>query len=393
MFEMIRPYQNHFCDVIEQDIRRERFPQAVLFSGPRYSLKMTSALETVRVLSCKEKGEEDCHCASCKANSLLGTSNLIILSQRDHASILTTYLGVYKRLRNNFSKNQLIRATRIFLLGYHGALLKGVSASLKPAFEAAGGLNDLLLQLGSLREDDQKGAMKFEKEYLDALKKIQSSGRKDSSLSIEQVRAIEEWTIQTTEDGQKQFVILEEVERSGESARNSLLKLLEEPPEGVYFILLSTHPERLMQTILSRVRRYRFVPLEPEGVKRLLAPNYPPHQFESFDAFFLSGSGSDAADLFSWAGKLKAAAVENTYLSSADVAQLCGICNSQSALEYFLHALLGFYEQDFLAGRIPLKEAQRVSSLVSAMERGSDLYNQDRRMLLQNLSLKLVGRK
>jgi hypothetical protein len=53
-------------------------------------------------------------------------------------------------------------------------------------------------------------------------------------------------------------VIIEGVENLNESARNSLLKTLEEPPPEVYFILLAKRRQGIMQTILSRVRTYQF---------------------------------------------------------------------------------------------------------------------------------------
>ena len=85
MYQAIRPYQPHLCDALEGDVRSGEFPQAVLFCGPRYSLKMTTALETVRLLSCQKDGADDCLCPACRANRLLEGNNLVVLSQRDQA--------------------------------------------------------------------------------------------------------------------------------------------------------------------------------------------------------------------------------------------------------------------------------------------------------------------
>jgi len=389
MYQAIRPYQPHLCDALEGDVRSGEFPQAVLFCGPRYSLKMTTALETVRLLSCQKDGADDCLCPACRANRLLEGNNLVVLSQRDQASILRTYVGVYRRLRTLTSREQLVKATRIALLGYHGALLKTASSSQKPAFAAAGALNDLLLTLKTADEDDEKGAQKFEKAYLEALKKLESVERKDTTLSIDQVRAIDDWAHQTTAGGQRQFVILEGVEEANVSARNSLLKILEEPPQGVYFILVSTHPERLLSTILSRVRKYRFPPLDGVSVKRLLASSYPERPYASFEEFFLAGSGSDAAALKEWASRLASLSLHDGVLESGETTLLSGVCTSQSALEFFLQSLLDIFERDFLDGRIPLAKARRLSRIVSSLESAAVLYNQDRRLLIQNLCLKL----
>lgn len=50
-------------------------------------------------------------------------------------------------------------------------------------------------------------------------------------------------------------------------AANSLLKVLEEPPENIYFILISSHLSALPVTIRSRVQTLRFLPLNVEELK------------------------------------------------------------------------------------------------------------------------------
>ena len=50
-------------------------------------------------------------------------------------------------------------------------------------------------------------------------------------------------------------------------AANSLLKILEEPPENIYFILISSHLSALPVTIRSRVQTLRFLPLSVEELQ------------------------------------------------------------------------------------------------------------------------------
>ena len=52
--------------------------------------------------------------------------------------------------------------------------------------------------------------------------------------------------------------IIDEVHMLSKSAFNALLKTLEEPPEHVKFILATTEPEKIPNTILSRCQRYDF---------------------------------------------------------------------------------------------------------------------------------------
>ncbi len=61
-------------------------------------------------------------------------------------------------------------------------------------------------------------------------------------------------------------VVMDEAHRMTEEAAASLLKILEEPPAKTLFILVSSRPENLFKTILSRCQAVRFSPqpLPPE---------------------------------------------------------------------------------------------------------------------------------
>ena len=55
-------------------------------------------------------------------------------------------------------------------------------------------------------------------------------------------------------------------EKMNESCANKMLKLLEEPPAGVVFVLVSEHPEQLLETIRSRVQMINVPPLTAEDI-------------------------------------------------------------------------------------------------------------------------------
>ncbi|MDP2816355.1 MAG: hypothetical protein Q8O19_06725, partial [Rectinemataceae bacterium] len=54
--------------------------------------------------------------------------------------------------------------------------------------------------------------------------------------------------------GQARVVIIDPADAMNPAAANSLLKMLEEPPESVHFLLVSSHWRRLLPTIRSRCR-------------------------------------------------------------------------------------------------------------------------------------------
>ena len=53
-------------------------------------------------------------------------------------------------------------------------------------------------------------------------------------------------------------------------ASNALLKTLEEPPSHVYFILATTNPEKIIETIKSRTTLVEFTKATREEIKRSL---------------------------------------------------------------------------------------------------------------------------
>ena len=59
-------YQN-VESLLTDDIKNDRLPGSILFSGPDSSGKLTAALETSRILSCRNnpRGKWTCTCSSC----------------------------------------------------------------------------------------------------------------------------------------------------------------------------------------------------------------------------------------------------------------------------------------------------------------------------------------
>jgi len=89
------------------------------------------------------------------------------------------------------------------------------------------------------------------------------------SVKIEQIRAVTDDILIKPESGMK-CVIIHEADHMTESAQNSLLKTLEEPPEYALFILLTESAAALLPTIRSRCVLLRFAPIELNDVAGVL---------------------------------------------------------------------------------------------------------------------------
>jgi DNA polymerase-3 subunit delta' len=71
-------------------------------------------------------------------------------------------------------------------------------------------------------------------------------------------------------EGGKRVFVIETAEAMRDESQNALLKTLEEPPPYVHLILLSSEPEVLLETIVSRCQPIDFAPLPPEAVEEAL---------------------------------------------------------------------------------------------------------------------------
>jgi DNA polymerase-3 subunit delta' len=81
------------------------------------------------------------------------------------------------------------------------------------------------------------------------------------NLLVEDVRAVREEASMTHHEARTAVFILDEADRMTEAAANALLKVLEEPPPEVVFVLVVRSAEALVGTVPSRARTLPFVSL------------------------------------------------------------------------------------------------------------------------------------
>src|SRR5579883_979909 len=70
--------------------------------------------------------------------------------------------------------------------------------------------------------------------------------------------------------GRRKVYIVDEVHMLSVAASNALLKTLEEPPSHVVFVLATTDPQKVLQTIRSRTQAFEFHLLGPDLLTSLL---------------------------------------------------------------------------------------------------------------------------
>jgi DNA polymerase-3 subunit gamma/tau len=87
-----------------------------------------------------------------------------------------------------------------------------------------------------------------------------------SNNGIDDIRDLREKVYISPYSAPYKVYIIDEVHMLSKQAFNGLLKTLEEPPAHVVFILATTEPHKLPDTIISRTQRFQFKPIEQDKV-------------------------------------------------------------------------------------------------------------------------------
>ena len=87
-----------------------------------------------------------------------------------------------------------------------------------------------------------------------------------SNNGVDQVRALRDEAIYSPANVKKRVYIIDEVHMLSTAAFNALLKILEEPPRHLMFILATTELHKVLPTILSRCQRFSFKRIMPQDV-------------------------------------------------------------------------------------------------------------------------------
>ena len=91
-----------------------------------------------------------------------------------------------------------------------------------------------------------------------------------SNNGADDIRALRETVKFLPAEGRYKIYIIDEVHMLSTSAFNALLKTLEEPPKHVIFILATTEPYKIPNTILSRCQRFDFQAISVTDILRRL---------------------------------------------------------------------------------------------------------------------------
>lgn len=195
------------------------------------------------------------------------------------------------------------------------------------------------------------------------------------SIPIDDVRALIGRFATRPTMGNRRVIVIDAVDDLERGGANALLKSLEEPPAGTFFLLVSHSPGRLLPTIRSRCRVLRFETVADADVAQLLREQIPEASADEIETLVRVGAGSPGRAL-SFAG-LDLAAIERDLLAIAEhgdadnavrnrLAKSLSTKDAQPRYEAFLERVPSFVAErarvrsgDALAEALQVYEASR----------------------------------
>jgi DNA polymerase III subunit delta' len=181
---------------------------------------------------------------------------------------------------------------------HHGWILAGPRGIGKASFalRAAAALVDPEGQYGSMiargSHPDILTIKRLPKEPPKEDEELDPDAELKRSISIDQIRRLQ--ASLTTRPGlaDKRAVIIDAADDLERSGANALLKSLEEPPAGTYFLLVSHASDRLLPTVRSRCQLLRFEPLSEDAMATALREAAPDASASDIGALMRSGNGA-----------------------------------------------------------------------------------------------------
>lgn len=201
-------------------VNDSRVPHALLFSGKEGSGNLPAALAFAQHLFCKQKTANG-SCGTCAACNKV--SKLI------HPDL--HFVFPIAKSKDVKSSNDLIKEFREAFLNH-------------PYLS----LNDWFNEL--------------------------SAENKQPIIPVEESNDILRKLSYTSYEGGYKIMIIWQPEKMNAEAANKLLKILEEPPDETVFILVSTQPDQLLATIISRVQQIPFYSCSEQEIADALVANY-----------------------------------------------------------------------------------------------------------------------
>ena len=133
--------------------------------------------------------------------------------------------------------------------------------------------------------------------------------------------------------GARRVFILDEAHMLTKSASNALLKTLEEPPDHVHFVLATTEPYRLLDTVRSRSQRFDFHLVPADTLVRHLRGIAEAEGFEATDGALLAVARRAAGSVRDSLSLLEQVAARDGTVTEEGVQAALGVAGPESLMK------------------------------------------------------------
>lgn len=369
----LRKTQPKLASLLEREEERGLLPQSLLFSGPIGASKLTGALD----LAYNLVGEED-------KRDTLTSPYVIYFPDRELKNQIFASINLYERSRTSATRLFLLRSVRLALMQYRE--VTPVTSTSESYFNCASDLDAFLLDYLKEREYSEKEVKALvsflRKKFNDP--RLCNGGKKNPTpVSIDSIRGIQDWFSSKSDKGK--VAIFENIEDSTESAKNSLLKILEEPKPNTHIILISNKPQKIMETILSRVRKFDFPAIPTKTINEFLRDSYGVYgTYSSFqDFFFKEGVGEKEASLLEKNVSIFINAIlSNKKMKKSDESSLIASLDSLSSYDYFYSRIVEELMTKIRENKISAKRGKEIYSVIEKFTINGDIYNMSNKAIL-----------
>ncbi len=266
MFENILG-QAEACTNLRSNLEGDLLPGSMLFEGPPFSAKLSTALELARAVSCERDAVWNCPCPQCTRHRSLIHQDMLIFGPKSFREELAIGVTMMENAPGPASRYFFIRAARKLSRRFDQDLYNGEETRLSkalPLLRSVFESMDICLPSGN---PDDVAAAKDARKLLPVCAKLEDM--LPAAIPVFQVRSMEFWA-RLAPYGKRKTIIIEHADKMLDSSRNALLKILEEPPAHAIFILTTTRRQAIIPTIVSRVRRYHFIQRTGSDAKEVL---------------------------------------------------------------------------------------------------------------------------
>lgn len=256
---------------LRDDILAVRQAPSMLFFGPSGSGKGSAALEFARVLSCSGSASWKCSCSACERHRYLQHSDLLMMGYRPFQAEIAASSSAYLRDTSSVSSKTLFVRSLRKLIGRFSIVVMEDDPKLSKISSVLQSLEEGLNEFETADFAASGGASGAEKLCASLIKdaqKLENEGMSDY-IPVGHIRRAS-WWCRLAPNGKRKTLVIENAERMKDEARNSLLKLLEEPPNTVSIVLTTQRREAVIPTILSRLRPYRYFRRNEESEREVI---------------------------------------------------------------------------------------------------------------------------